>query len=307
MRMMDEIAMLSALGVLHRRKRYGRLLYLNRDPSIGSDSNVPDKAGLPFDRPLYTLAACLSYCESGRGDIIVLQPSIYDVTEDDVSIAIADLTLVGMLDPTSGYGFNPDAASTATILSLAAAADNVLIKNLRFDTTTGLQSAIATVSGSHFLKVEDCFFNLVGTTGPTGFGIDMDAGKVAYPVIRNCTFHLGTLIVAAIWIECNDALPFGALVENCNIVSILNGAGTGAAGGIYVADGTGVIVKDCDIQGGDPATAYNIGDGIEIAAGVLNTMISGCTIGNCDAGVTDGGTDTSGATAGEGWIDTTHA
>jgi len=196
------------------------------------------------------------------------------------------------LGPPNSVVIKPDAAATAGVFSIASGANRVTIANITFNTATAQSAAIQTVSGAHYLTVENCIFDLVGAAGPTGFGISFDAAKSSYPVIRNCTFYLGTLIKAGIWIEAQDATPFGGLVENCKMISVLNGSGTGAEGGIYVKDGTGVQINNCVIHGGDTGTAYNVGDGIEVAAGVLNAMITNCQVSGCDAAITDGGTDT---------------
>jgi len=99
----------------------------------------------------------------------------------------------------------------------------------------------------------------------------------------------------------------GGLIENCIIINMLNGAGTAPVDGINLMTGTGVVIKGCHINGGD-TTTYLLADGIDIDSGVLNTLITGpCYIGNCTAGVTDGGTDTCGATSGEGWVEISHA
>lgn len=306
-------AILAQYGLLHRRKRYGKVIRVNKNPSLGKDTNIPDALGNTMDNPLLTLAAAVSYCDGGDGDIILLEPSAYMVsttyttpyvTEEDVSIAVEDLTILGLGDPYSDEGLKSDAACTAAILSVTAAGKNLLIKNVKFDTTTGLQAAVKLAASADYPKFDGCVFTVVGTTGPTGYGIYI-AGACKTPVITNCHFKLGTLVAAGIALTGGAT---GGLIQKCDLVSVLNGSGTGCVSGIDVLAGTGVIIDDCDIHGGDPATAYNMGIGINITAGSKNTMITGpCHIGNCDAGVTDGGTDSIGETAGEGWVDTTHA
>lgn len=301
---LDDFLLLQALGVLHRRKRYSKIFYINPDSSIGSDACSVGAQGTRFDTPLLTLAAAISYCTTANGDFIVLQPSTTQITEEDVSIAIADLTLVGMEDPWCGYGLKPDAAVSAALLSLTAAADNVLLKRLYLDNATGLKSIIKTASGAHFLRAEDCLFNVKGASGSEGYGIDTTAAAVNNPVLKNCVFTLNTYVTAAIALKAGAG---GGLLENCTIINMLNGAGTPPVDGINLMAGTGVVIKGCHINGGD-TTTYIMADGIDIDAGVLNTLITGpCYIGNCTAGVTDGGSDTCGATAGEGWFDISHS
>ena len=298
----DDWHLLMALGVLHRRKRYGKIFYVNFDSAIGSDANTPQAQGTPFDLPLLTMGAALGYCESERGDIIVLQSCSGGSTgggetEDDISVAIADLTIVGMSQNNGDRGcFTPSTASTTGVMNITADGDNLLLKNLNFNTTLGLGAAISTAAGTRYLTVDGCWFLIVGTTGPTGYGINMTAGAVYHPIIKNSRFYLGTLVLAGIVMTAGAS---GGMIEDCTITSLLNGSGTGAENGILVTAGTGVIIKGVHIHGGDGSTAYNITDGIDIDPGVKNTLITGpCYIGGCDNALTDGGTDTIGNTNG---------
>jgi hypothetical protein len=291
---LDDIQLLAQLGVLHRRKPSSRLFYVNSE--LGDDS-YKWTLGNDFKHPMKTLAKTLELCTSAQGDFIVVQGSSTDFTEEDVSIAIADLTIVGTGPLNGGNStLKPDAATTNGILSLTAAADNVMLKNLVFNTATCQDAAIYTASGVAYLQVIDCTFSLIGAAGPTGYGINTTAGAVTYPIIKGCIFNIGTLVAAGIALKAGTS---GALIENCTFVSTLNGSGTGCADAINVMAGTGVVIKSCHIHGGDASTAYNIVDGIDIDAGVINTLITGpCYIGGCDNALTDGGTDTIGGTNG---------
>ncbi len=298
-----DIMLLNQLGVLHRMKRYSRRYYINPDATIGSDSKKADTSGVPFDRPLLTLAAAISYCESGRGDFIILEDSTTAILEEDVSIAKADVTIVGMADPLSAVGgFVPDAAVTAAILALTAAADNVLLKRLKFSNAFGLRSIITTANGTDYLTIEDCLFTVAGAaSADIGYGINMSAAASRMPVIRRNTFMVGTLVQNAMQIKASTT---GGLIEDNKIINSLNASGTGAVIAINIATGTGVVVKGNHIHGGPTAaSAYNFGSGITIASGVLNTILTGPNYaGFCDDVatncVTDGGTSTIGVTSG---------
>jgi len=281
------------------------------DPQSGSDAYDGDSWNAPFK----TIQAAVDAAGDGRGDtIFLLSGRGYDYDDDTVGASLAnayvyinkaDINLVG-LGPPNSVVIKPDAAATAGVIALGASAARVRIANLTINTATAQSAAIVTSTGASYPTVENCIFDLVGASGPLGYGINFGGAKVSYPVIRGCTFHLGTLIKAGIALKAQDATPFGALIEDCVFMNALSASGTPCEDGINVMDGTGVIIRNCHISGG-ASTDYNLVDGIDIDASVLNTLIADCTIGNCDNGVTDGGTDTAGATAAEGWTDTTHA
>jgi len=253
----------------------------------GSDENP----GYPFEVPVKTIAHALSLVEDGRGDFVLLKPTGSAFTEEDVSIAKSDLVIAGLADPNSEQcAIVPDAACTAAIFSLTTAADFVRIQNLYFNDTTAAKPCILTASGAHNVEIHNCKFVLSNDSA-----IDFDAGAVNDPVIKDCTFQLGDGAGVPIVMECGTS---GGLIEGCTIINGINGSGTPPADGILVKAGTGLIIRNCDIHGGDAATAYNLVDGIDIDAGVINTLITRCTIGECDNAVTDGGTDTTGVTNG---------
>lgn len=272
--------------------------------------------GTSWTTPFQTIQAAVDAAGDGRGDtIFLLNGRGTDYDDDTVSASLADayvyinkadLNIIG-LGPPNSVIIKPDAAATAGVFNLGASAKRCRIANITFNTATAQSAAIKLTAATDYPTIENCIFDLVGAAGPLGIGIDGDAGKVSYPVIRNCTFYAGTLIKSCIVLEVQDATPFGGLIENCRFVSVINGAGTGCVDFVNIKDGTGMHIKDCDMQGGDVGTTYNCDDGIDIDAGVISTMITGCTIGGCDAAVTDGGTDTVGETAGEGYTDITHA
>jgi len=267
------------------------------DPASGSDAYDGDS----WEQPFQTIQAAVDAAGDGRGDtIFLLSGRGTDYDDDTVGASLAnayvyinkaDLNIIG-LGPPNSVVINPDAAATAGVFNLGAGADRCRIANITFKTTTAQSAAIKLTAGTDFLTVDNCIFDLVGAAGPLGIGIDGDAGKVSYPVIRNCTFWLGTLIKSGIVLEVQDATPYGGLIENCRFVSVLNGSGTGCVDVINIKDGTGMVIKDCVIHGGDSGTAYNADDGIDIDAGVLNTLVVNCKISGCDALITDGGTDT---------------
>lgn len=306
-RMMEDYYILGALGVLPRRKRYSHVFYVNADANIGKDSNMPDSVGLPYDRPKLTLSSALGHCQSGRGDFVVIQNSTSQLTDGDVSVDIADLTVVGSGRASDGYGFKPQAEVGEAILRLTAAANNVLLKNLAFDLEFGLRKAVKAVAGIEALKVADCWFNLHGTTPATGVGLDLITGTVSHAAITGNTFMLDTLCDAAIALAAGSS---GGLIADNYILNLLNGSGVPLQKGIYLTAGTGVVIKSNHISGGIvPISSYNIVTGIRIDPGCMNTILTGPNyIGNCDTGVSDGDptNSTSGATPGEGWIDISH-
>jgi len=209
-----------------------------------------------------------------------------------VRVNLPNITIMGV-GPLGSVVINPGAAATAGVISVGASATRFRLCNVVINTATAQSAAIKfEATGPTFPVIENCIFDLVGAAGPLGVGIDMDAGKISYPVIRNCTFYLGTLILAGIIVEVQDATPYGGLIENCDFLSVLNGGGTGIVDVINVKDGTGLIIRDCNIHGGDTGTNYNAADGIDLDSGVLNTLIASCNISGCDALITDGGTDT---------------
>jgi hypothetical protein len=270
----------------------------------GSDTSV----GTDIKKPLKTIQAAINKAgtrggsaatNDAKGDVIVLQASDDDYDDDTVGASLAnaylyvnkkDLTILGMGPPNS-VRIKPAAAATAGAINLGANADRFRLINVTIDTTTALSAAIVTASGAHFPTIEDCIFNLVGAAGPLGVGIDFDAGAVNYPVIRNCDFYLGALMIAAIKMECGTT---GGLIEDCMITS--NAAANPSVDGILVKAGSNLHINRCWIHGG--VAAQNITDGIDIDAGVLRTLITECQIGGCDNAITDGGTDTLGATGG---------
>lgn len=270
----------------------------------GSDTSQGDR----HDAPLKTIQAAIdkaggsASATDAKGDIIVLQASQADYDDDTVGASLSnaylyvnksDLTIVG-LGPPNSVIIKPDAAATAGVINLSANADRFRLINVTINTTTARSAAIKLATGTDYLYIDSCIFDLVGAAGPLGYGIDGTTGKVSYPRILNCEFHLGVYVNAGIALKVQDATPFGGLIDNCYMVS--NAAANPTADGILISDGTGMQIKDVVIHGG--TAAQNITDGIDIDAGVLNTMITGCLIGGCDNALTDGGTDTLGATNG---------
>ncbi len=299
---LEDFLILQSLGVAHRVKKDSHVFWVN--PATGSDTG--NLSGSSFRSPVATMAKAIGKCETTRGDFVVLQSSIVQAAEEDISIAKADLTLVGMMDPFGYYGIKSDAAVAATVLSLTAAAANVLIKRLYLDNAAGLRSIIKTASECHFLRVEDCVFNVKGAaSADIGYGINLSAAAVNSPVVLRNTFYVQTLVQDVMQIKAG--LTGGLIAEN-TIVNMLDAGGTGAVNGINLAAGTGVVIRSNHISGGEVITARNFDTVITIAAGCINTILTGPNyIGNCDAGVTDGGDNSCGETAGEGWVNITHA
>lgn len=194
--------------------------------------------------------------------------------------------------PLGSVVIKPDEAATAGVFNIGASGDRFHLSNVIINTATAQSAAIKLTAAANFPIIENVVFDLVGAAGPLGVGIDGDNGKVSYPIIRNCTFYMGTLLLAGIIIKVQDATPFGGLIEKCDFLSVINGADTPVVDVINVKDGTGLIIRECNIHGGDTGTAYNAADGIDIDAGVLNTLVTRNSISGCDALITDGGTDT---------------
>ena len=282
---LDDYLRLYQLGVIGLLRNTSQIFYV--DPANGSDENP----GYPFEAPVKTIAHALSLVESERGDFVLLKPSTTVVTEGDISVAKADLVISGLADPNSELcTINSSSAATTGIFTLTAAADRVRIQNLYFNDGTAAKPCIVTANGATNVEIHNCKFVLTQDSA-----IDFDAGAVGDPVIKDCTFQLGDGAGVPIVMECGTS---GGLIEGCTIINGINGSGTPPADGILVKAGTGLIIRNCDIHGGDAATAYNLVDGIDIDAGVINTLITRCTIGECDNAVTDGGTDTTGVTNG---------
>lgn len=289
---------------------YGLHQYITRgngwivDAEFGNDSG----GGRDIYTPVKTIQQALTLIANKRAanscyydEYIFLMPTNgIDYDDDAVGAELANayiyvnqpnIKIVGV-GPPGSVVINPGVAATAGVINLGADADRFGLKNVWINTATAQSAAIKLAAGANFPVIEDCLFNLVGAAGPLGVGIDMDAGKVSYPIIKGCKFYLGTLILGGLILEVQDAYPFGGLVQDCDFITVLNGSGTGPADVINVKDGTGLIIRDTRIFGGDSGTAYNAVDGIDIDAGVLNTLIDSCHISGCDNQITDGGTDT---------------
>lgn len=267
------------------------------DAANGNDGN----GGADIRDAFQTIQKAVNQCSGLADDYIFLLPTVgTDYDDDTVGASLANayvyvntpnVHIVGIGGP-GNVVINPGAAATAGVINVGASGKRFHLSNVTINTATAQSAAIKLTAASNFPVIEKCIFDLVGAAGPLGIGIDGDAGKVSYPVIRDNVFHLGTLIKSGIVIEVQDASPYGGLIENNVFVSILNGAGTGVVDVINVKDGTGLVIKDCLIHGGDSGTAYNADDGIDIDASVLNTLVVNCRISGCDALITDGGTDT---------------
>lgn len=277
-------------------------------------SGLDTNSGADPRDPFKTIQAAVDAAGSaadGHGDVIFLQSGRgTNYTGDTVGTGLADayvyinkpdLTIVG-LGPPQSVTIKPGAAATAGVFNLGALADRVTFANLTIDTTTAQSGAIVTTSGTHFLNVQNVFFNLVGAAGPLGVGIDMDAAASNLPVIKNCTFMMGTLLIAGIRMKCGAT---GGLIEDCRFIS-LETTGTLCPDVLNVKAGTGLHINRCYIHGGT-GVGHLAADGIDIDAGVVRTMITDCWIAGCTAAVTDGGTNTIGETAGEGYIAIEHA
>jgi hypothetical protein len=279
----------------------------------GSDTaNTGNNPSSPF-KTIQKAIDSAGTATDGQGDIVFLQSGNgTDYTGDTVGASLSnayvyinkpDLSIIG-LGPPNSIIIKPGAAATAGVIVLGASADRVRLANFTIDTTTALSGAIVTVSGAHYPTIENIIFQLTGDTGPTGVGIDFDAAAVNYPVIRNCDFYCGTLTIAGIRMKAGTT---GGLIQGCRFISTINGSGTPCVDGINVKAGSFLTIDRCFINGGDKGTNYNMVDGIDIDAGVVHTQICDCLIGNCDNGVVDGGTDSCGETANEGWVDTSHS
>ncbi len=302
LRLYEDMALLQSLGVLGRRRRYSKIIHVNSDTAIGKDANKVDNVGAPWDRPLNSMDAANSYVEDGRGDIIILQDSGVAAAEEDIAITKDSLTIVGMGDPWSAAGIVPDSAVTTAIITASADADNLMLKNLRLDSTTGLGDVFRAAAGADGLWIDGCLIIAKGETdGSANIAINLSVGTVVAPKITNCTFWADTLLKALIDLK---AGPTGALIQNCALINKLT---TAAAGGvvdaILVQTGTGVWIDNVTIQGGDLTDDSVFANGIDIDGAAINTVITRSYIGNCTANVTNGGIDTMGADAGEGWID----
>jgi len=275
------------------------------DAENGDDS----ASGKIINQPVKTIQKALTLIAANRtasgkvyDEFIILMPTNGTDYDDDtvgasltaayVYINIPNVHIIGGGFTPNEVVINPDAAATAGVFNIGSSGKRVSFHNITIKTTTAQSAAIKLAAASDFLLVDNCIFDLVGAAGPLGIGIDGDAGKLSYPVIRNCTFWMGTLLISAVTLEVQDASPYGGLIENCNFISVLNGAGTPVVDVINIKDGTGMIIRDCNIHGGDTGSSYNAADGIDIDAGVVNTLITRNSISGCDALITDNGTDT---------------
>jgi len=280
------------------------------DAANGNDNNSGESLSNPvqtIQRALYNItqkrtAAGLTY---DYDEYIFLLPTQgVDYDDDTVSntsigglanayvyVNEPNIHIIGA-GPLGSVIIKPDAAATAGVFNIGTSGERFHLSNVVINTASALSAAVKFgATGGVFPVIENCIFDLVGTTGPTGVGIDMDSGKCSSPIIRNNVFYMGTLIKAAIIAEVQDATPFGGLIEDNRFISVINGAGTGVADVINVKDGTGLIINNNVIHGGDTGTTYNATDGVDIDSGVVNAIISNCCISGCDNPIIDGGTD----------------
>ncbi len=275
---------------------------------VDAENGDDNAGGQTIWSPLKTIQKALTLIEAKRAanskyydEFIYLLPTNGVNYDDDVIgskytgayvyVNTPNIHIIGA-GPLGSVVIKPTAAASNGVFYVSGNADRFHLANVVIDTSASLNGAVKLAAGADYPLIEHVVVNVVGTTGPTGYGINGSTDQVAFPIVRNSVFYLGTLGVAAIYLKAKDTFLSGGLIENNYIVSTLNGSGTGTQYGIAVGDGTGVIVSGNVIHGGDSGTAYNIGTGIIIATGVLNTSVVRNRVSGCDYQYVDSGTDT---------------
>jgi hypothetical protein len=271
-----DVQILTSLGLIGYAWYDSHVFYVNADTTKGKAR--PSHSGQHFEAPLLTVGDALENVETGRGDIILLQPSATNFTEGDVSIAKTDIVIAGMVPANRGrIIFKPTTDPTTAMFIGANTSNRITLKNIQFNGAGDGGNdvkAFAVAGLADYVDgftIEGCRFVLCGTGISTS-----NAGSACDWLIRDNTF-----------INCDNGilgyLHHGEIVGNKMLKTLTTALTVGISllDATTVADSDGCLVHHNTILGGIEGTTP-MADGIIVAAacygvGVWDNKVAGCT------------------------------
>lgn len=225
----------------------GKVFWVNNS-SVLPDGGIGGSDGNPgtYLKPFSTLDGAIGKCKANRGDVIYVMPGH---SETITSAAAIDFDVAGVRCVGLGHGSKmAEVEFNHASATVAIGADNVILENLRFN------SSITTVGAA--IVVED--------------GVD-------FAVVRNCVFDVD----AAGTDEFTDCINFvndntGCLVENC----LFDMGIAAAVSAIHMDADTAKLTIRNNVIRGDYSTACIVGDttlstNLDINGNLLENGIGG--------------------------------
>lgn len=185
----------------------------NTDAWFGDFQNEfgPDVDGAV--RVFSTVASAIAACTAGRGDVILVAPSITTTITGaaGVAIATAGISIIGLGNGSDRPTFN---FTTAIGASFNITAANVLIKNCIFTCSFDAITAMVNVSAAD-VEFQDCRFDTNNATMGAVLGI-LTAATATRFAVRRCQFmgpavNAGTTTTAQIKHE----VGVDYIIEDC--------------------------------------------------------------------------------------------
>lgn len=170
------------------------------DSGAGSNGNKGT-----FDRPFATIDYAVGRCTANNGDIIFVKPGHAETisTAAAIDLDVAGIALIGL-----GSGDDmPEIEFDNAVATVAIGADNVSVKNIRFNATvTAVAVGVNVEANVDYCTIEDCTFNVdAETTDEFEHSIRLVDGNVGCVIQRN-TIHMGLGgAVAAIHLDADTA------------------------------------------------------------------------------------------------------
>lgn len=143
-----------------------------------------------FDRPFATIDYAVGRCTANNGDVIFVKPGHAETISGAAAI---DLDVPGIAVIGLGSGDDmPEIEFDNTAATFTIGADNVSVKNIRFNATiSAVVVGVNVEADVDYATIEDCVFN-VDTTATDEFNhsIRLVDGNIGCVIQRN-TIHMG--------------------------------------------------------------------------------------------------------------------
>jgi len=151
---------------------------------IGSDGN----SGLDPDHPLATIDAAINKCTANKGDVIFCMPN-HAETAATAALFAADVAGISIIGLGNGDDRPTITLGTSTGADVDLAADNVLIRNMKFDLTAVDAIAAGIDVDGAYITIEDCEILMGDSDGQATVAVDVGVSSHGFAFRRNHMYN----------------------------------------------------------------------------------------------------------------------